>query len=1435
MSEIKIISYENLDRFKDNYDEQVASQLSTKQNIIGDLAAIRSGAQAGATAVQPEDLASWVKQPFPPTPAEIGAQETLVSGENIKTINNQSILGSGNIEIQGGSGSDVMEEGEGTLSVKQRGTNLTTYGTASFAEGASATSAIERGMSEYSSNDDIITEWEKSYPAENKFTLVKGSAAHAEGNNGLALGDHSHVEGNGCIALDNSAHAEGTGSRAYEKYSHAEGLETLADGRQAHAEGRQTQALESSAHAEGQSTLANRSAAHAEGVNTVAGSGSRPTADSNSDSGKYTHAEGNGTQASGNSAHAEGKHTLASGESSHAEGRDNIASGNRSHVEGMGNEAIGNQSHAEGNETVARSWASHTEGYNTETGGSAQTNEKSRDTDNNPGDCAHAEGNATIAKGASSHAEGILTFASGFGSHAEGMSTTASHNQTHAEGKNTVASKAQAHAEGFSTTASGEESHAEGGRTVASGEDSHAEGYMTIAQNASEHAQGQYNVSHKNSDEFGDSGNTIHSIGIGSENSRANAIEVMQNGDVYVKGIGGYNGTSIDNVDTLQDVINGGSGGTTEVFWAEYGVTPFDDIKTAAESGLVVLTEYSNSIFILLRSLQNAVMFYSVDYVGDDPRIYRILAWKNGNWSTSYNSCEILNHKTTSLSSSSTDDQYPSAKCVYDSIQTSFDSLKLKSLTWEELKELRDDGELIEGTQYRITNYQASTTQEGTQSANHPFDIIVTADSTNTLNENARACLHSGDTYFSSNGANLEGWEIKYCLDNDKERFAWAFDIGLIEMNSDDVDYIKPPYDSLPSNFKQFLSNEGFDYENDEECGFWKARYEGGGQNIIFQFSHDGGASLYQDYEIYVPSDTLINPESLGDFNQNEDIPVGAIDGEYYDYDVHGTGVIYYMKDEWGNECPYDFKNIQFKRDTTWFNNYENWCESVIGETPDEDMYFYTFSWINENNEVEDLSLVGQTLLDDTDSHPGVFDNKISNYALGADSIKNGLFGLSNNIFVSSYNYDTLFYGCYGNKLGCNCRNNTFGDSCAGNTFGNSCAGNTFEDYCYSNTFGNYCNSNTFGNYCNSNTFGNYCNSNTFGNYCNSNTFGNNCAGNTFEDSCQSITFGIDCCDNTLGNRCQRNTFRNYCNSNTFGNYCNSNTFGNYCNSNTFGNNCAGNTFGDNCYDNTFGVNCDDNTFGNICSINNFGSDCQNIRIDSAYTKYINVKSGDSNLTILPLSSVSASNYIRNVEIASGVNGAVISIQPGLSYTTRVAKETDGTLRTYCPDDEINLNALTQVEIDDIFFDQPVGSAMYIYTEDFSEGSGYTPQSWAEEEGYANVEQLLENLPGDNVCEAGSQKLILQNFSFEYDGDNYLVYQINDQVDPDGIIPTRYYVILPEDVTYEDLVEGSLEEDPRETDLYCPFVAKLVEENDNIDVYDQGIEENEYVVLRAIE
>lgn len=121
----------------------IQTQISNKQDTISDLETIRSGASAGATAVQPGDLATvatsgsytdLLNKPTIPTvnnatltiqkngtnvatftansssnatanitvptqASDIGAQEALVSGTNIKTVNNNSLLGSGNISI----------------------------------------------------------------------------------------------------------------------------------------------------------------------------------------------------------------------------------------------------------------------------------------------------------------------------------------------------------------------------------------------------------------------------------------------------------------------------------------------------------------------------------------------------------------------------------------------------------------------------------------------------------------------------------------------------------------------------------------------------------------------------------------------------------------------------------------------------------------------------------------------------------------------------------------------------------------------------------------------------------------------------------------------------------------------------------------------------------------------------------------------------------------------------------------------------------------------------------------------------------------------------------------------------------------------------------------------------------------------------------------
>ena len=203
----------------------------------------------------------------------------------------------------------------------------------------------------------------------------------------------------------------------------------------------------------------------------------------------------------------------ADGDYSVAEGYSTTASGKYSHAEGHKTTAIGNYSHAEGYSTIAA------------------------------GDYSHAEGGTTTASTSWSHAEGWRTEASGDCSHAEGDQTTASGMYSHAEGKVTQATGQGAHAEGYFTTASGDYSHAEGTKTTALNPDEHAEGYNNVSNSGKT-----------------DDLRTRHSVGIGSHlpDIRMNAHEIMANGDHYIYGLGGYDGTNAtaDTTQTLQEVIN---------------------------------------------------------------------------------------------------------------------------------------------------------------------------------------------------------------------------------------------------------------------------------------------------------------------------------------------------------------------------------------------------------------------------------------------------------------------------------------------------------------------------------------------------------------------------------------------------------------------------------------------------------------------------------------------------------------------------------------------------------------------------------------------------------------------------------------------------------------------------------------------------------------
>lgn len=373
-----------------------------------------------------------------------------------------------------------------------------------------------------------------------------------------------------------------------------------------------------------------------------------------------------------------------------------------------------------------------------------------------------------------------------------------------------------------------------------------------------------------------------------------------------------------------------------------------------------------------------------------------------------------------------------------------------------------------------------------------------------------------------------------------------------------------------------------------------------------------------------------------------------------------GKGVIYRLIDEFGNDCPYDFKNIMFKRTAEWISEHEVWCKNVFqGKVPTSENKYFTFSLAEADLNGVDLS---------TNHRHGqkyfkFYQNKIAPY------YSDGVQLLNKNVFILSVIDDT---GCSYNTFGNGCHSNTFGHSCHSNTFGAGCHSNTFSAGCHSITFGNGCNNNTFGNGCRFNTFGNGCHSNIFGVGCYINFFGNSCANNTFKDKCTTNFFRNGCYSNTFGNDSSFNTFGNDSSSNTFGNSCVSNTFGNSCisntlkdksGSNTFGNNCRSNTFGSSCIHNAFGNGCGSNTFGNNCSYNTFGNDCGGNKFGNAcsyntfgnscfdnvfgsgttprsYYRYNCFEDGVQCVSFYTSQTTSSTVFLQNITIHRGVKGA---------------------------------------------------------------------------------------------------------------------------------------------------------------------------------------------------
>lgn len=503
----------------------------------------------------------------------------------------------------------------------------------------------------------------------------------------------------------------------------------------------------------------------------------------------------------------------------------------------------------------------------------------------------------------------------------------------------------------------------------------------------------------------------------------------------------------------------------------------------------------------------------------------------------------------------------------------------MTEITWAELVELRDNGELTPGMQYRITDYECTTVQDNTSSAGHVFDIIVIADSESVLNENARAIQSESDTdgYFSN--SNLEAWELKYSID------------------------VPKPYIYSESWGSYLIYSGEYTVNENTYHGFGTLDYDG----MIMLLSEYEVPS--NNYPVYVSEDgeTWEDGDSYGESVDN-----------IYIYGSDFKGIIYYLKDEFNNECPYDFKNVLF-----------------TGSSHDESISYtnaYTFTYTEDDSVLYDASIAG--------IDKRCYNNIIKEYYQDSILMLNFnvfystsvTFQSHNNTFSVGCNHNTFSYGCRSNTFSTDCNYNTFSYNCYSNIFGVNCFNNTFGYGCYNNTFGNDCYSNTFGSNCHSNALDNNCTSNIFGTSCYRNTFGVNCHSNTFNSDCRYNTFGVNCHNNTFAYGCHSNTFDSSCYNNTFGSYCYSNTFGNGCCSNTFGVYCLFNTFGSACYYNIFG---DSSSTIHFCRYIIFDNDC----------KYIYLFSDDT--------TASSSNYLQNIHIHLGVTGSSSSNRLSISVADR--------------------------------------------------------------------------------------------------------------------------------------------------------------------------------------
>ena len=456
---------------------------------------------------------------------------------------------------------------------------------------------------------------------------------------------------------------------------------------------------------------------------------------------------------------------------------------------------------------------------------------------------------------------------------------------------------------------------------------------------------------------------------------------------------------------------------------------------------------------------------------------------------------------------------------VYDSVN--YDS----EITWQELKDLKNNSQLVPGRKYRMIDYETTTGAENTQAAEHVFDLILTALDEKTLDEKCSAIQSERDVegYFSNN--NLSAWEVWYTIENDTK-----YKQALLSGKTIDVD-LEPLFPDMNIGIKSVtLLNETIESDNITYFKWGVISIEGLSLFILTTTDNPSVNDL-----------AYIWAEGMEKVETSITLSITNVKNNL----KSGKGIIYRLIDEFRNDISYDFKNIKFLRKV---KPLDISTEEITLDESGVEYYFYTFSYIdNETYVISDLS--------NTNPLNCCKNNVIQNSSWNNEFITptaptQGDICHNNFISIDCYN-NTFDFRCCDNELGSRCNNNVFGRNIGFTILKGDCSNNIFNRRGSRITLNNKCNNNSFldsndillQSYCDNNTF-DASRLVTFDQFCEDNTLknatdvvlGHSCTENIIKGN--QVKFGSECSRNKISSLTKYISFKDWCCNNILGSHC---------------------------------------------------------------------------------------------------------------------------------------------------------------------------------------------------------------------------------------------------------------------------------------------------------